>query len=347
MRPPNWIPAARRAPDRRPVVSGNVTAPGEQRFQVPAAAAGRRLDQFLAEVLDQSRNRIQRRIAAGDVRLDGQIVNSSQRLTEGARIEIAEEARPAATHLEAEPLDPAVEILDECPDFVILVKPPGMVVHPGAGHDSGTLAHQLLSRFPEISQVGHPQRPGIVHRLDVGTSGVMVVARSERGYQELTKAFSSRRVRKRYLAIVYGERIDELDIDLPIGRHPRDRKRMAVRSGGRPALSRVRSLASGNGLSLVEIELHTGRTHQIRVHLKAAKHPLLGDPTYGEARWKAFPTRDQPGLRDFGRPALHAWKLAFTDPFAQNGQGRRRRYAADVPTDMRDLWRRLVGDWPV
>ena len=336
-------------------------SPPERTIDVPAAADGRRLDQFLAEVLGQSRSRVQRRIASGDVHIAGRTATPSLRLTTGDRVQVDSERPAEGSGLEPEPFQSGVEVLAEARDYLVLVKPAGVVVHPGAGHDQGTLSHQLLSRYPEVARIGHPLRPGIVHRLDVGTSGVMVVARSERGYLALSEAFASRRVHKRYLAVVYGDRVEEMEIDLPIGRHPRDRKRMAIRAGGRRALSRVRPLASGNGLSLVEVELHTGRTHQIRVHLKAAKHPLIGDPTYGEARWKAFPTRDQPILRDFPRPALHAWKLAFPDLFPADeghsttdddaapdtGTTRLVRYTRDAPEDMHELWSRLVGPWPL
>ncbi len=230
-------------------------------------------------------------------------------------------------------------MLYEDASLIAIDKPPGLAVHPGAGRRTGTLAHRLLARFPEIAGVGGPGRPGIVHRLDKDTSGVMVVARTATAYQRLARAFATRQVDKRYLAICHGTFSAPREVDAPIGRHPTRRQEMTVRAGGRPARSRLHPLGAAAGASLVEVELLTGRTHQMRVHLKSIGHPLVGDPVYGEARWKAATAAARALLRDFPRPALHAWRLALTHP----AEACRLELEAPVPEDMRALWRGLSG----
>ena len=218
--------------------------------------------------------------------------------------------------------------------------PPGLAVHPGAGRPGGTLANRLLHRYPEIAGIGGPGRPGIVHRLDLDTTGLVAVARSERAYRGLTAAFAARAVAKTYVALVYGSpRPAGGRVEAPIGRDPRDRKRMAVRADGRPAATGYRSLATVHGISWLELDLETGRTHQIRVHLKALGHPLVGDPIYGEARWKGVESRFRRPLAAFPRPALHAWRLAFDHP----GTGERLELEAPVPGDLAELWERVAG----
>jgi len=234
-------------------------------------------------------------------------------------------------------------VLYEDADLAVLDKPAGLAVHPGAGRATGTLAHHLLARYPEMAGVGGPGRPGIVHRLDQGTSGVLVVARTPAAYARLARAFADRRVAKTYLAIVYGAPQPPAGlIDAPVGRHAQRRKEMAVRTGGRPARTAYRTLASfgeAAGVALLELDLLTGRTHQIRVHLKHRGHPLVGDPVYGEARWKALPRPLQAPLRDFPRPALHAWRLTFRHPV----DDRALTFAAPVPADLQELWERVAG----
>jgi 23S rRNA pseudouridine1911/1915/1917 synthase len=179
-----------------------------------------------------------------------------------------------------------------------------------------------------------------VHRLDRGTSGVLVAARSDRAHRELARAFAAREVDKRYLALAYGAPARAAGrIDAPIGRHPRKRKEMTVRRDGREATTQYRSLAHAAGVVLLVLRLITGRTHQIRVHLKSAGHPLVGDPLYGEARWKGCPSSSQGTLRSFPRPALHAWRLAFEHPVG----GEPLSFEALPPLDLCDLWRRLAG----
>jgi 23S rRNA pseudouridine1911/1915/1917 synthase len=257
----------------------------------------------------------------------------------GERIEVHAPSEAPESALLPEPGE--LLILHQDADILVLDKEPGLVVHPGAGRSTGTLSHRLLQRFPDLAKIGHPRRPGIVHRLDRDTSGVMVVARSERAFRALSSDFASRRVGKVYLAIAWG-RIGAQIVDQPIGRHTRDRKRMAVRPGGRAAQTEVRPLASAaNGLiTAVAVRLHTGRTHQIRVHLQTVSHPILGDPVYGEARWKALPSGLRAVARDFPRCALHAWVLVLRHP----GCGTNMRFEAPIPGDLARLWSDLGGD---
>jgi 23S rRNA pseudouridine1911/1915/1917 synthase len=308
-----------------------------ERLRVPAEAAGERLDRFLAQRLDLPRNQLQRWIHEGSVRIDGDPAKASHRLSADEEIEWDPPAPPTEDRLSPEHGDLAVLYEDD--SLIAIDKPPGLTVHPGAGRSTGTLAHRLLARYPEIAGVGGPGRPGIVHRLDRGTSGVMVIARTPAAYQRLSRAFAAREVDKRYLAVCHGVVLAPHEIDAPIGRHPTRRQEMAVRAGGRPARSRIRPLAAAAAASLVEVELLTGRTHQVRVHLKTLNHPLVGDPVYGEARWKAATGSARAALRDFPRPALHAWRLAFTHP----AEDRRVELESPPPDDLRALWRALAG----
>lgn len=319
-------------------------------WRVADDEAGERLDRHLARRLDVARNRVRRWIDAGRVTLNGAAAKASSPLRAGDEVALDVPDEPPDAGLEAEPGELAV--IHEDADLAVLDKPAGLAVHPGAGRTRGTLAHHLLYRYPETAGVGGPGRPGIVHRLDRDTTGVLVVARNDRTYRALVAAFAAREVEKTYVAIVYGApRPAAGRVELPIGRDPRDRKRMAVipppippkgaaRPGGRPAVTRYRTVESVHGVSRLELGLETGRTHQIRVHLKAIGHPLVGDPVYGEARWRGLERRFQRPLRDFPRPALHAWRLAFVHP----GTGERVAFAAAVPEDMERLWREVAGE---
>jgi 23S rRNA pseudouridine1911/1915/1917 synthase len=299
--------------------------------------AGERLDRHVAARLDTPRNQVQRWIEDGLVRVRGRLAKASHPVAEGDEIECSP-PQPGDDRVQPEEGD--LRVLYEDADLVVLDKPAGLTVHPGAGRTTGTLAHHLLARYPEMAGVGGPGRPGIVHRLDQGTSGVLVVARKAAAYHRLTRAFAAREVDKRYLAIAYGEpKPPEGTVDAPIGRHSLRRKEMTVRTDGRPARTGYRVLASRAGISLVELDLATGRTHQIRVHLKHLGHPLVGDPVYGEARWKGLPKAAQNRLRDFPRPALHAWRLAFRHPVG----GSSLAFEAPVPEDLRELWVGATG----
>jgi 23S rRNA pseudouridine1911/1915/1917 synthase len=307
-------------------------------WTVEPDAAGERLDRHVAARLDAPRNQVQRWIAAGLVRVNGREAKPAAALAAGDRVECSPPA-PQEERILPEPGE--LRVLHEDAELVVIDKPPGLTVHPGAGRATGTLAHHLLDRYPEMAGVGGPGRPGIVHRLDRGTSGALVVARTPAAYACLSRAFASREVEKRYLGIAYGAPSPPTGtIEAPIGRHPQRRQEMAVRPRGRPARTGYRSLAAAAGITLLELDLATGRTHQIRVHLKSIGHPLVGDPLYGEARWKGLPRPVQPSLRDFPRPALHAWRLAFRHPVT----GEALVFEAAVPDDLRDLWERVTGE---
>jgi 23S rRNA pseudouridine1911/1915/1917 synthase len=316
------------------------------RWRVPAEAAGDRLDRYLAEHYETPRNRVQAWIREGRVEVAGAAARASQRLSAGE--EVACEPRAIQQPADLRPEEGALEILHEDPSLVVVAKPAGLVVHPGAGRESGTLVHRLLARYPEIAQVGGPGRPGIVHRLDRDTTGVLLVARTDAAYQALSAAFAERRIEKSYQAIAYGApRPASGVLDGPIARHPRRRKEMAVVASGRPARTLYETLASASGLALLHLGLETGRTHQIRVHLKAAGHPLVGDPVYGEARWKGLTGAARGAAQAFPRPALHAWRIAFEHPRPAPASVDWVSYEAPIPEDLRELWRVASGaDWP-
>lgn len=312
--------------------------PAASSWTVGPEAAGERLDRHVAARLEAPRNQVQRWIAAGLVRVNGRQAKSSAPLAAGDHID-CEPPAPKEERVLPEPGD--LRLLYEDEELVVLDKPAGVTVHPGAGRSTGTLAHHLLDRYPEMAGVGGPGRPGIVHRLDQGTSGALVVARTAGAYARLSRAFAAREVAKLYLGIAYGAPAPLAGtIEAAIGRHPQRRKEMAVQPRGRPARTGYRTLAAASaGISLLEMDLATGRTHQIRVHLKHLGHPLVGDPVYGEARWKGLPRPVQAPLRDFPRPALHAWRIAFRHP----ATGAPLAFEAPVPADLRGLWERVTG----
>jgi 23S rRNA pseudouridine1911/1915/1917 synthase len=311
-------------------------------WRVDAAQAGVRLDRAVASRLDLPRNQVQEWIRSGLLTVDGK-----PQPKPGHLLRVGEEiAWTPPERIETRVLAEEGELrLLYCDhELVVLDKPAGLTVHPGAGQSSGTLVHRLLARFPEMAGVGGPGRPGIVHRLDKGTSGVLVVARTAECYRALTADFAARRIEKRYLAIVHGTpRSAAGTIEAPIGRHAVERKRMAVRTDGRPATTRYKVLASAAGLTLVELELLTGRTHQIRVHLKHLRHPIVGDSTYGEARDRELAAGPGRAVRAFSRPALHAWRLGLKHP----ASGVSMSFEAPLAEDMRRLWFELAGVEPV
>lgn len=317
--------------------------PEPERLFVLAEADGERLDRFLARELDLPRNQAQSWIDEGLIELGlGRKAKASTVLVAGQSILVRRPPPTTDSSIVAE--KGALELLFIDDDLLVVDKPAGFSVHPGAGRASGTLVNFLVERFPEILGVGGPGRPGIVHRLDLGTTGALVIARNEPSYRALSRAFAERRVEKRYLAIVWGSPPASGTIDLPIGRHPTDRKRMVARSDGRPATSRYRVAGSNGPIALVEIELLTGRTHQIRVHMKALGHPLVGDEAYGEERWKSLPRQRQIVFRTFPRPALHAWRLAFGHPRS----GATISVEAPIPADLKTLWSRVgPTPWPI
>ena len=291
---------------------------------IPAALAGERLDRIVALIGDISRSQARGLILAGGAKVDGDATtNGKARLVEGQAVQVDLSFVP-----QEEPPGPdptiLVPVVHEDADVIVVDKPVGLVVHPASGHGGGTLVNGLLARFPEIAGVGQPGRPGIVHRLDAGTSGLMVVARSGRSYGALVEAMGDHRVEREYVALVWGHIESKSGvIDAEIGRDPRDPLKMAVVRGGKWARTHFEVLQEFTEpvpVSLVRCTLETGRTHQIRVHLSAVGHPVVGDPTYGGSR---------SSLRA-PRPLLHAARLAFDHPVT----GERVEFRAPVPSDM-------------
>ena len=298
--------------------------------RVPEASAGRRFDQVLAELFpDYSRSRLAAWIKAGAARLNGEevaprhIVRGGEAVVVEVRVE-----REIGAAGEDIPLD----IRYEDADVIVVDKPPGLVVHPGAGNPGGTLQNALLHHDPKLAEI---PRGGIVHRLDKDTSGLMVVARSMRAHTALVEQLSERDVHRQYLAIVYGRMVAGGTVDAPIGRHPRDRLKQAVRDDGREAITHYRVRERFRALSLIECRLETGRTHQIRVHLAHVRHPLVGDAQYGGSLKlpKGATPKLVEALRGFRRQALHAERLEFAHP----ADGRTIAVEAEAPAHMRAL----------
>jgi len=297
-------------------------------LEVPAALAGERVDRALATLTGWSRSEISRLCDAGDVLVTGRPAAKSHRLAAGDVIELLSEPEPPAPPGP----DPGVAVdtrhVDD--DVIVVAKPAGLVVHPGAGHSGGTLVNGLLAAFPDLERVGDRARPGIVHRLDRDTSGLMVVARTEAAYDALVDAMIRREVDRRYTALVWG-RLDAPRgaIDAPIGRSTTRRTRMAVREGGREARTsyEVAREFDDPTVTLLECRLETGRTHQIRVHLAAIGHPVVGDAAYRGAR-SSLP---------LARPFLHAAALAFDHP----GTGQPMRFEEPLPVELASVLDRL------
>ena len=291
--------------------------------------AGLRLDHFLASRLSEySRARLQEWIADGRVRVNGEAARkSSLKLRGGERIEVEPaELKPLRAYAEEIPLD----VLYEDDDVVAVNKPAGLVVHAGAGRSSGTLVNALLHRFGGLSGVGGDLRPGIVHRLDKGTSGVLLVARTDTAHRKLASQFAARTVEKTYLALVEGSlRGEQGVIDAPIARDPVRRTRMTARlQSGRSAHTEYKVVQRLRGFALLEVRIGTGRTHQIRVHLASIGHPVAGDTTYG--------ARAQPAL---GRPWLHAQRIRFDSP----SRGERITVEAPLPPELGEWKERQQG----
>ena len=296
---------------------------------VPAALDGERVDRAVALFTGWSRNDVQTLVQQGAVLVDGRAVGKSYRLREGELVELLGEPETDALP-EAEP-EVAVHVVHVDDDVIVVDKPAGLVVHPGAGNANGTLVNGLLASYPEIANVGDPQRPGIVHRLDRDTSGLLVVARSARAYDSLVVQLSTRTAERRYVALVWGHLASPRGmIDAPIGRSESRRTRMAVRDAGKPARTEyeVDEAFDEPVTSLVHCKLETGRTHQIRVHLRAIGHPVVGDGTYG-------------GKRDslpLDRPFLHATSLAFEHP----GTGERVQFDSPLPAELTSVLAKLA-----
>jgi len=301
------------------------------RITVPEDGDGARLDVFLTSVLSgQSRSQIQRLIKEGNVRVAGREAKANQPVKIGQEIAVDVPA----------PIDPAprpealpLPIVYQDADLIVVDKPAGMVVHPAAGHETGTLVNALLHHVDDLSGIGGEKRPGIVHRLDRGTSGLMVIAKHDAAHEELSRQFHDREVEKEYAALVWGEVMAGRRIDAPIGRDAGNRKKMSSAPArvrrSREAVTRiVRAEHFGRVLTLASVAIYTGRTHQIRVHLSAIGHPIVGDPLYGGVHRRV--PGDIGAVRHLERPFLHAARLAFTHP----GDRRRMEFTSDLPDDL-------------
>ncbi len=307
----------------------------EQReLTVDGAAAGLRLDRFLAGAFpEHSRARLQALIESGHVRLDGQPTRAAARLKPAQVVTIGfPPPAPAEPHAEDIPL----QVVHEDAQLLVIDKPAGLVVHPGAGVRAGTLVNALLHHVRDLSGIGGVLRPGIVHRLDRGTSGLLVVAKDDATHRALVRLFASRAVEKTYLAIVLGCPSPRAGrIELPIGRDPVHRLKMSARAPrARPARSDYELVEALDGAALVRVRLHTGRTHQIRVHLSSLGHPVAGDALYGGTRPPGCRRpASRAALQALARPALHAHRLAFVHP----STGARLELVSPLPPDLAGL----------
>ena len=304
-------------------------------------AAGERVDIFLARTLPGlSRAMIQKLIARELVRLDGRPTKPGTRPRAGQVLEV-EVPPPEPCGLEPEPMD--LEVVFEDTHLIVINKPPGLVVHPAPGHARSTLVHGLLHHIPDLKGVGGTERPGIIHRLDKDTSGLIVAAKDDAAHQALCRAFKSRTVHKTYLALLLGDPSwEEREVTEPLARHPVHRKKMAVSPKGREARSlfRVQERLSGP-LVLARVVIKTGRTHQIRVHAAHLGHPVLGDPVYGSrSREKSLSAGVRERIKGVRRQMLHAWRLEFDHPL----NGERLKFQAGLPQDMADLIAAVKGE---
>ena len=305
----------------------------EERVEVLTVRhAGDRLDVYVAGNSDLSRARVQALVAEGRIRVDGQVAGKADRLEAGQEIEVRV---PPPEKLEAQPEDLALDVLFEDPSLLVVNKPSGMVTHPAPGHPTGTLVNALLAHTGDLSGIGGKLRPGIVHRLDRYTSGLMVVAKGDRAHHALSEALQRREIKRLYIASSWGHLSESpLEVDAPIGRDPVERRRMAVVEKGRRAVTRFRVVERWPAAELLRVALGTGRTHQIRVHLAHIGHPVVGDTVYGvgwergmggEARQWAR-TLSQKVERQF----LHSWRLSFDHPVS----GELMRFELPLPADL-------------
>jgi 23S rRNA pseudouridine1911/1915/1917 synthase len=307
-------------------------------FTVPPEFDSQRLDRFLVSVLDgYSRSQIQKLIVDGHVTVTGRTsaARANQAMHDGDVVQVTvPDAAPS--ELEAEPLD--LPILFQDQDLAVLDKPAGMVVHPAAGHASGTMVNALLHHLTDLSGIGGELRPGIVHRLDRGTSGVMVVAKNDMAHQELARQFQDREVEKEYIALVWGVVQAGRRIDAAIGRDPGNRQKMSAKAKhARHAVTRITRAHHLPGVTLCQVAIHTGRTHQIRVHLSAIGHPIVGDSLYGGVHRRVM--GDIRAVSRLTRPFLHSARIAFTHP----RDGRRMEFIAPLPADLDSVLNDLPG----
>lgn len=299
-------------------------------FTVDPESGGLRLDVYLAGMLPQhSRSQLQRLVKEGRATLGGRGAKPNATVKPGDIVEVevpdAAPATPAAQDIH-------VPIVFQDADLIVVDKPAGMVVHPAAGHEQDTLVNALLFHADNLSGVGGEQRPGIVHRLDRGTSGLMVAAKNDMAHRELTRQFHDREVEKEYIALAWGEVHAGRRIDLPVGRDPVHREKMSTRARrSRAAATRVTAARDFRGVTLLHIAIATGRTHQIRVHLSAIGHPIVGDQTYGGVRHR-MPAALR-AVERLERPFLHAARLSFTHP----REGTRLEFTCPLPPDLQGV----------
>ena len=305
----------------------------EERVEVLTVRdAGDRLDVYVAENSDLSRTRVQALVAEGRVRVDGHVARKADRLEAGQEIEVRV---PPPETLEAQPEDLALDVLFEDPSLLVVNKPAGMVTHPAPGHPTGTLVNALLAYTDDLSGIGGKLRPGIVHRLDRYTSGLMVVAKSDRAHHALSKALQRREVKRLYIAASWGHLSESpLEVTAPIGRDPVERQRMAVVEKGRSAVTRFRVVERWIGAELLRVALGTGRTHQIRVHLAHIGHPVVGDPLYGVGWERGMGGKARQWAKVLSkrveRQFLHSWRLSFEHPVS----GELMRFELPLPADL-------------
>ena len=304
-----------------------------QTITVSEAGDDLRIDRFLVSVLALSRSQIQRLIKDGRVLVAGRPAKSNQAVKPGQEISIEV---PELIDAAPAPEDLPLPIVYQDKDLIVVDKPAGMVVHPAAGHASGTLVNALLHHVDDLSGIGGEKRPGIVHRLDKGTSGLMVVAKHDKAHEELSRQFAEREVEKEYLALVWGEVMAGRRIDAPIGRDPNNRKKMASESAESNRMRRTRAAVTrivraehfGRMLTMTQVAIHTGRTHQIRVHLSAIGHPVVGDALYGGVHRRV--AGDLRAVTHLDRPFLHAAHLVFQHP----EDGRKMDFTSAMPADL-------------
>jgi 23S rRNA pseudouridine1911/1915/1917 synthase len=300
------------------------------RRRVPESLAGLRLDQALARMFpEHSRSRLQHWLREGHIRLDSRAAKPKQKIWGGEQIEIAPQPGPGETAHRPERI--ALDVVHEDEAVLVVNKPAGLVMHPGSGNWNGTMLNALLEHAPATAAV---PRAGIVHRLDKDTSGLVVVAKTPQAQTSLVRQLQARTVRREYLALVHGAVKADGEVSGAVGRHPRERTRMAVVASGKPALTRYRVLKRFACATLLHCSLATGRTHQIRVHMHSIGHALVGDRVYRDRRRK----RDDVRLDAFPRQALHAARLAFVHP----ASGAAVSFEAALPDDMRGLLEALA-----
>ncbi len=301
---------------------------GTLQFTVPDACAGLRLDQALAKLLPEySRSRLQGWITAQQVKVNGSCATTRQKVWGGDQLEVLPQSHPSDQPHVAE--DIALDIVYEDDALLVINKPAGLVVHPGSGNWEGTLLNALLHHAPQLAEV---PRAGIVHRLDKDTSGLLVVAKTIAAQTALVRQLEARTVQREYLALAYGELDRSGKVDAPVGRHPTQRIKMAVVTGGKHAVTHYQIEQKFPGCTLLRCRLETGRTHQIRVHLAHIKHPLVGDHTYVKGPQKCVPQLREL-LASFHRQALHATRLALVHPV----EGQMMEWQAPLPKDMLQL----------